>query len=235
MSNKFTAIDNLSNEVKKTESMITGIMLLIELSKRVIKQETPEQEKQLKEIAKDYLDFDEDRVSSIYELGFIRLFAVLESFMCDYLRELYKKFPNSLPDKKLELSAIWDLGSQEDIRDFIIDHVSIENSYEMSIWEKTLSNTFGIKVFNDSEEEKMFFLVNILRNISMHSNGKWNSKVYRECKAFLNGNKKNLDNTKRERFEISKFEIKDEQKYELLMKVIQRLINNLTQNTPLPI
>lgn len=64
----------------------------------------------------------------------------------------------------------------------------------------------------NKNEKELFLTLNLFRNMSMHSGGKWNSKVSREAKSILHGNKKNYNNTNREKFDVGKLEIEDEKK-----------------------
>ncbi len=233
---KFTSIDNLLKEINKTQKMISGILVVIEMYKTIIDPNNDlKDDERVKQFA-EYLDFSEERIEAIYELGFIRLFAAFESFMYDYLKELYLLYPNSLPsDRKIDIGSLWSLHTQADVREFIVDQIAIEHSYEINVWENTLKNTFGIETFKDKDQKKGLLTLNLYRNMSMHAGGKFNSKTFRDIRKIVFGNKKKYDSTDNYNFSTHKIEVKHKLKFQHLFRTIEAIILHLNKVSPKPV
>lgn len=128
-----------------------------------------------------FLDSKTSKMDFLFETCFIRKFATFEAFMYEHLKELYSKYPNSIPnDKKISISEILRWRNVESIFEFVIDYMAIENSFDASIWERTLKNSFKIEIFDSKDERDTFNQLNMVRNTILHSGGKTNSKVFRE-------------------------------------------------------
>ncbi len=189
--------------------------------------------KQMFEKYKNILEFDEKQIDNVYELGFIRLYASFESFMYEFIKELYTKYPNALPlDRKVQVGDILEWKTEKSIREYILDHIAIENSYDLITWEKTLKNSFGIDVFTSLEQKKSFEILNLFRNMAMHSGGKFNSKIERDARKFLaiyNGKNETPKKVK-SLFEVSKMEISYERLFYLMSKVSTEIVDSIKTN-----
>ncbi len=227
--NQLNSIKILKEEVEKIDNLLTGLLVSSKYLKKIT--DTPSFEKFM---VKEFNDLEEaknifipnkERENQIFELCFIRLYASFESFMTDLLRELYKKHPKSLPrDKKISVDDILDWKDQKSTRYFIIDSISIENSYDLNVWLKMLKNTFGIKVFRNTKEEENFKLINLMRNMILHSGRKFNSKISRDASKFMGDVEKNDDDNL---FEVTEFPIKDYLLYDSLNQMILMIIENI--------
>jgi len=137
---KFKSLIELKENTKKLEDLLTGLITFIAFFKRYTSD--PKFIEFLESIIKggvEKITFDDKKTNQVYELCFIKLYATFEAFMADFLRELYEKFPDSLPrDKKITVDDILDWKTQKSTRAFIIDHIAIENSYDLQVWTRTL-------------------------------------------------------------------------------------------------
>lgn len=226
---KYKSIEDFKKETKKIQDLIGGLITVVKVFERL--PEFPQLKSKAKEFQKiiddnPYLKFDKEKIDNIYELGFIRLFASFEAFMYEYLKELYIRYPESLPkERKIQVSDILDWKTKKSVNDFIVDHIAIENSYDLKTWEKTLKCSFGIEVFKDKEEEKLFNSLNLCRNMIAHSGGKTNSKIVRDFKKIF----KDSDEPKG-KFEIEKWDIFDQKLYQNLIGITQEIVNRLEKN-----
>ncbi|WP_417871259.1 hypothetical protein [Winogradskyella sp.] len=220
----FKSIIELKENIDKMNELLTGLITFVMVFQKFTSN--PKFGKYLNsqvDGALEKITFDEKKTNQIYELCFIRLYASFEAFMTDYLRELYIKFPNSLPrDKKISVDDILDWKTQKSTRTFIIDHIAIENSYDLPTWKRTLKSGFGIEVFKDEKHEQLFNLLNLMRNMIAHSGRKFNSKISRDSAKFI---KKKTD--KLGHFEVTDFELDDEKLYENLVSAIKDVIEQI--------
>lgn len=223
---KYSSIIQFKKEIEYTENLISGLIITINSLKGISEIRSFTKLKNSLEDHKKYVKFDRERIESIYELGYIRLFASFECFMYEFLKELYIKFPNALPkDRKIEIEYILEWPTKNSIKDFIIDHISIQNSYDFPSWEKTLEKSFNIKVFEDDVESDGFFYFNLYRNMLAHSGGKINSKVAIDFAKKL-GLTKSLP-SKIKKNETTKIELKNDKFFEVLIKLFNKLIINI--------
>jgi hypothetical protein len=173
-----------------------------------------------------FLEFGKEKIDNIYELGFIRLFASFEAFMYEFLKELYIRYPNSLPtDRKIQISDILDWKTKKSVNDFITDHIAIENSFDLKTWERTLKGSFGVSVFDNDEEEQLFNALNLCRNMIAHSGGKTNSKVVRDFKKIFKESEE-----PKGKFEIEKWDIFDEKLYNNLVHISNKIVDRIEKN-----
>lgn len=234
---EFNSIKNFRNEANRIIELVHGLITVIRAFENLpdapgINMNKEEYQKQIKKIP--ILNFNKEKIYCIYELGFIRLFASFEAFMYEYLKELYLKYPRSIPiDKKIQISDILEWNTKKSIQEFIVDYVAIENSYDISIWERTLKNTFGIDVFKDKEQKSLFEVVNVCRNITLHSGGKVNAIAEKEFIRIFSSFQKGK---KRGTFKITKWDICDTKMLNTLLKVsseiVDKLENSISDSTP---
>lgn len=226
---KIKSINSYRKELKSLEDFILGTYAIIRLYKELPQiQYLKEHNTNLKKFIgkhKDQMKFNQDRIDKLYELGFISLFATFESFMYEFLREQYTLYPDSIPyDKKIHVGDILDWKTQKSVRDFIIDHVAIENSYDLQKWEHTLKESFGIEIFNNEKQKEQFIMLNIFRNSLAHSGGRFNSKIINEAKKLFPNEFKN---TKKSLFEVSRMDVFDERLFNHLIVATKDIVNNI--------
>ncbi|KPM30220.1 Hypothetical protein I595_3697 [Croceitalea dokdonensis DOKDO 023] len=226
---KYKSIEDYKQETQKIQDLIGGLITIVKVFEKL--PEFPQLKSKAKEFEKimddnPQLKFDKEKIDNIYELGFIRLFASFEAFMYEYLKELYIKYPDSLPtDRKIQVSDILDWKTKKSVNDFIVDHIAIENSYDLKTWERTLKGSFGIEVFENKEKEQLFNSLNLCRNMIAHSGGKTNSKIVRDFKKIF----KDSDEPKG-KFEIEKWDIFDKKLFNSLIGITGEIINRLEKN-----
>ena len=229
---KFKSIHNLETEIKKNDLLMVGIIGSITLIGKLRENSKLETLKDALEKYKEFFDFDENRKNDVWQLGFIRLFASFESFMYDFMSEMFTWIPESLPkDIKIDIDSILNLKTQKSTYDYIVDHISIQYSYDLNTWEKKLADKFGIIVFENIENKQMFFFLNSYRNMLLHSGGKFNSKASRDLRNFFILNptaELPKDFNKKILFEVEKIEgLADASLYEYLKQEILKIISQI--------
>jgi hypothetical protein len=106
--------------------------------------------------------------------------------MFELLKELFRKYPTSFQSEKaLKFEEIKNFDNIAEIKDYIIDSVAIEKSYDIESWETLLSKRFKIKVFKSKKSLEQIKALNSLRNIILHSGNKTNSRFSNEMSRFL--------------------------------------------------
>lgn len=129
-----------------------------------------------------FVSFDESHFDKIFESGFIGLFANFEYFMYEFLRELYTKYPKAIPSEKtIKAEDVLQFNSYKSVRDFLIDTIAIENSYDLEIWNNTAQKLFNIKPISDDVKVRIM-IMNSMRNLLLHSGGHWNSKAFKDSR-----------------------------------------------------
>jgi hypothetical protein len=182
----------------------------------------------------DLLIFDETHFEKIFEVGFIALFANFEYFMYEFLKELYLKQPLAIPnDKTVKSEDILQFSNFKSVKEFIIDSVAIENSYDLEVWNNTVSKLFNIKPISDEVKVKIM-IMNSVRNMFLHSGGHWNSKVYKDSKKIeraLNATKtpseKIAKESKRQAFKTGKTALTPEIAYTTTRKCLIDIIADI--------
>jgi hypothetical protein len=226
---KYKSIENYRSELNRLKELIGGLLTIIKVFERL--PDTPLLKHNAEEFRKiiannSALDFSKEKIDNLYELGFVRLFASFEAFMYEFMKELYVKYPESMPtDRKIQISDILEWKTKKSVQDFIVDHLAIENSYDHITWERTLKNSFGIEVYEDDELKKAFEMLNLCRNMIAHSGGKTNSKIMRDFKKIS----KDSDESK-STFKIETMDIFDEKLYNSLVSVTTKIIDKLEKN-----
>jgi hypothetical protein len=219
------SIEDFKNEFKRIENLLSGLITIIEVLNQL--SVTPLFKGMSEHFRKQYpfLEFGKDKIDSIYELGFIRLYASFEAFMYEFLKEMYIKYPKSIPiDKKISIGEIIDWKTKKSVNEFIIDHVAIENSYDLQTWERTLNNSFKIEVFNNKEQKTLFDTLNLCRNMLVHSGSKTNSKVVRD---FNNLFPDTHTEESKDHFTPKKWKIFDERLYRSLQTITMKIVHNI--------
>jgi hypothetical protein len=220
---KCQPIVDFKKESKRIHDLIAGLITAVLTQIKLYEKLQFKEKADILKKKYPFIDFDRQKIDSIYELGFIRLYACLESFMYEFLKYLYLKYPKSVPlDKKISIEEIFDWKTKKSIDDFIIDYISIENSFDMSTWEKTLKNTFGITVFKTEEQRLVYNVLNLSRNMLAHSGGKTSSKSMTAYKKIFPNDKKTL-----KYFKIEKWGVFDENFFNGLVSFIVDLTANL--------
>lgn len=219
---KCKPIEDFKIEIKRIDDLISGLITsVLTLNKMSERTHFKEGIAKLKK-KYPFLEFHKEKIDSVYELGFIRLYASFEAFMYEFLKYLYFKYPKSIPlEKKITVEEIFEWKTKKSIYEFIIDHLAIENSYELSIWEKTLKTTFGIEVFKDEEQRLVFNLLNLCRNMLAHSGGKTTSNSIRTFNKILPNDKIS------KHFKIEKFGVFDATFYNSLSKTIVEIVSKI--------
>ena len=173
-----------------------------------------------------FVTFDDSHFEKIFESGFIGLFANFEYFMYEFLKELYTKFPNAIPaEKTIKVEDVLQFKSYKNVREFLIDSIAIENSYDLEIWNNTVQKLFNIKPIPDDVKVRMMIL-NSMRNLYLHSGGHWNSKALRDLrkidKAYITENSKRKVVKKRV-FTTAKSDLTPEIAYSTFIHCLRKL------------
>jgi hypothetical protein len=181
----FSSIKNFKLGLEETHLLIHALEAQMGAAEAVLEftkaKENPEYTK-----FKKYLEISEKQLTKFYELGFIGLFANFECFMFELTKELFKKYPSALESEKIiKFEDIKHYKEVKDIKDYFIDSVAIEKSYDIDVWSNFLNNKFKIKVFKNKKEFKRIKALNSLRNIMLHSGSKTNAKFSKEMKDFI--------------------------------------------------
>lgn len=133
--------------------------------------------------AKEYFKFDNGFKQKIYETGFIYLVASFEDLMNELLKELLQKNPTKIPvqrKEKIQKKTKFSFVEPSELEEFLLDSYSTEKSFNVTVWEQTLFEDFGIKVFDDLKDKQMIIGMRIFRNAILHAGGKRNSVFLRE-------------------------------------------------------
>lgn len=132
------------------------------------------------------LNVTDSQSKKLYELGFISFFANFECFMFEFLKDLFKKYPSSFhSEKTIKYDDIKDFENTKEIKDYFIDSLAIDKSYDIDTWNNFLSQKFGIKIFKKSKDLAFLKALNSLRNIILHSGSKTNSKFRNDMRSFI--------------------------------------------------
>ncbi len=192
------SLENFKRELDETHTLIHALEAQMAAAEAVLEftkaKESPEYEKFRK-----YLEISEGQMRKLYELGFIALFANFECFMFEILKDLFKRYPGSFaPEKIIKFEDIKHFKKVKDIKDYFIDSVAIEKSYDIESWTDFLHQKFGLNIFKSKKDLIKLKALNSIRNIILHSGSKTNSKFSKEMKGFINspvpiGEKFNLD------------------------------------------
>lgn len=179
------SLQNFKSELEETHTLIhaleTQIMATEQLLDFIKAKSSPDYEKFQK-----YLEINEKQTSKLFELGFVALFANFECFMFEILKELFKKYPTSFRSEKIvKYEDLKDFSNIAEIKEYFIDSVAIEKSYDIEAWAEFLLKRFHIKVFTSKKDLERIRALNALRNIILHSGGKTNSRFRKEMSPLL--------------------------------------------------
>lgn len=204
------SVREFKQKINKTHIFIYGLEATIGATEAVLDFTKARSSPDYKKFKK-FLEFDDSRKAYLFELGFIALFAIFESFMPNFLKELFLKFPSSLKNEKiLRLEEIDDFKNIKEIKEYLADLVAIEKSYDVKNWSDCLNKKFNIKIFKTKKHLRRFLMLNSLRNLYMHAGGITNSKFRNEMKVFLKSKvplNQKVDLDRRKYFEILYFEL----------------------------
>jgi len=181
----FKPVQEFKENIDKTHVFIHGLESTIAATEVVLDftkaRNSPDYGKY-----KHLLEFDDIKISYLYELGFISLFSNFEFFMFDFLKKLFLKYPTSINNEKnICLEEIVDFKNVKDVKEYFADIIAIEKSYDIKSWVDFLGKKFNIKVFKTKKQLQRFLMLNALRNLYMHSGGITNAKFRREMKSFI--------------------------------------------------
>lgn len=199
-----------------------------------VKQKPEELPKTLPPEIIKFVSFDESHFDKIFETGFIGQFANFEYFMYEFLKELYKKHPKAIPsDKTVKAEDVLQFNSYKSIRDFLIDAIAIENSYDLEVWNNTVQKLFNIKPISDEVKVRLM-IMNSMRNLFLHSGGHWNSKALKDSRKIektLNSGKTNSKTkdrvSKKKTFNTSKSALTAQTAYITTMKCFHDIIKDI--------
>jgi hypothetical protein len=177
-----------------------------------------------------FLMFDEAHFEKIFELGFIALFANFEHFMYEFLKELYTKQPKAIPpEKTIKAGDLMEFKSYRNVRDYLIDTIAIENSYDIETWNNTSQKLFNIKPIPD-EIRVRIMIMNSMRNMFLHSGGHWNSKIYkdkRKIERALNSKEPIKVKSKKEAFKTAKSALTPKTAYSTTIQCFRDIIKEI--------
>jgi hypothetical protein len=172
--------------------------------------------------------FDEAHFEKIFELGFIGLFANFEHFMYEFLRELYTKQPKAIPlEKTIKAEDLLQFRNYKSVKDYLIDTIAIENSYDLDTWNNTTQKLFNIKPISDDIKVRLM-IMNSMRNMFLHSGGHWNSKIYKDLKkiekAINSLDKTIVATSKKEVFKTSKSKLTPQLAYTTTLQCFRDIL-----------
>lgn len=181
----FQSLKNLKTSMEDTCEFIISMETQIIATKAFLDftkaKERPEYQK-----FKKNLEIEDKQMIKLYELGFIALFANFECFMFEFLKDLFIKYPESfITEKIFKFDDIQHLEKIDEIKNFLVDMIAIDKSYELDKWLDFIFQKYEIKLFSDKKALTRFKALNALRNIMLHSGGKTNSKFSKDMKKFI--------------------------------------------------
>ncbi len=184
-SNKLKSLQNFKSEIEETYTLIHSLETQIIATEQLLEFTKAKSSPDYKKFQK-YLEIDDKQLKKLFELGFVALFANFECFMFELLKELFKKYPTSFQSEKvLKFEDIKNFGNIDEVKDYIIDSVAVEKSYDIETWETLLSQRFKIKVFKSKKYLERIRALNALRNIILHSGSKTTSRFSKEMSKLL--------------------------------------------------
>lgn len=182
---KLKSVENFKSEIEETKTLIFALETQVVATKQLLSftkaKTSPDYHK-----FKKHLEVSEDQIKKLYELGYVALFANFECFQCELLKDLFKKYPTSFrSEKTIRFEDIKDFENIKEIKDYFVDSLAIDKSYDIEMWVKFLEQKFSIKVFKSKKELSNFRMLNSLRNIILHSGSRTNAKFRGEMRTFI--------------------------------------------------
>jgi hypothetical protein len=179
------SLKNFKTEVEETHVLMNALEAQILATQQLLvftkAKSRPEYEK-----FKKFLELNNRQTQKMHELGFIALFANFECFMFEIVKELFKKHPSSFQTEKIvKFEDLKDFKSVKEVKNYFIDSLAIEKSYDIETWIDFLHRRFGLIIFKTNKDLRRFKALNSLRNIILHSGSKTNSKFSKEMRDFL--------------------------------------------------
>ncbi|HCR52689.1 TPA: hypothetical protein DIV48_03560 [Candidatus Kaiserbacteria bacterium] len=216
-SKNLKSLINLKKEVQETYLLIHALEAQIGATEQLLdftKAKTHPGYGQFKK----YLEINDNQMVKLYELGFIALFANFECFMFEILKELFKKYPSSFQSERvLKFEDVKDFKKVLEVKNYFIDSIAIEKSQDIDTWATFLTQRFGIKIFKTKKDLERLKLLNALRNITLHSGGKTNSRFSKQVGGIL---KSKVPIGETHKLDMKKFFVR-----------LYAELNNLVQNT----
>jgi len=84
-------------------------------------------------------------------------------------------------EKTIKAEDILQFKNYNSVRDFLIDSIAIEYSYDLELWNNTTERLFNLKPIPAEVKGKLMIL-NSMRNLFLHSGGHWNSKAIKDTR-----------------------------------------------------
>lgn len=183
--NNFSSVRNFEHAVNDTNVLINAIYAHIVGMKQFLDLTKAQSQPKWKKMKKLLVIHDE-QLNQLFEMGFINLFANFESFSFTFTKELLKKYPYRLKSEKvIKFEEIVDFKTCREIKDYFIDSLAIQKTYNLNEWLEYMEKVHEINIFKKKEELDSFMLLNSFRNVLLHSGGKTNSKFRVEMKKFI--------------------------------------------------
>src|ERR1035437_1145451 len=181
-----------------------------------------------------FVSFDESHFDKIFESGFIGLFANFEYFMYEFLKELYTKYPKAITiEKTIKIEDGLQFKSYKSVRDFLIDSIAIENSYNLEVWNNTAQKLFNIKPISDNIRIKLM-IMNSMRNLFLHSGGHWNSRAFKDSRKIeknlisVNSSEKSLKKlSQKQVFNTGKSALTPQTAYTTTIECLREIIKDI--------
>ena len=176
---------NFKSELEETHTLIHALETQIMATEQLLTFTKAKDSPDYKKFQK-YLEINEGQTSKLFELGFVALCANFECFMFEILKELFKKYPTSFRSEKIvKYEDLKDFSDIAEIKEYFIDSVAIEKSYDIEAWAEFLLKRFQIKIFKSKKDLERIRALNAVRNIILHSGGKTSSRFRKEMSTFL--------------------------------------------------
>ena len=182
---KLKSLKNFKNEVEETHLLIHALETQI-IATRQLLNFTKAKDRPGYDKFKNFLEVSETQEKKLNELGFIALFANFECFMFESLKELLNKYPNAFSSEKVaKFEDIKDFKKITEVKNYFIDSLAIQKTYDMETWANFMKEKFGIVIFLNKKDLVRFKMLSSLRNLILHSGGRTNSKFRNEMKKIL--------------------------------------------------
>lgn len=124
------------------------------------------------------------RKSSLYQSSLVTIISYVEWFLAQLIHRYYEKNPNAigLKDKQLSLNDLYEIGSIDDAKKYLID-TKVESVLRGSFkdWVTFLKDQIGLSMGYLKESEEMLIEACQRRNLYVHNGGVVNSIYLKNC------------------------------------------------------
>ena len=184
---QLSSVKNFKSIIFRTKHFFDSVEANIVFTKTILEEFHTTDVKGFKKIKK-ITEFTKNKLSYVYELGFIALYANFESFIVDLTKELIKKYPKSFKSEKcISVSDLKEHKNIDDAIDYYIDAYAIDKTSNLMVWREYTNTQFGIDIFNkDNKNWDLLFILSSLRNCYLHSYGRTNSRFIKQMKKIIN-------------------------------------------------